>query len=273
MSQFGAPKTKKFKIGTSEVRLGPMSRANKLTPADSIGLLDTVTVEITQESVDLEGGFPKTLVDTAITKQTGQVTAAMREYSRRNINIMLGNGVGAVEPVDFSTTIASPVLKDATSFPVFAGDGANLEEGDILVVYPEAMPDRVSCVRVAAVATDVVTLDPGTPLLFDYAGGTKVFVSHAVPIGGVSTTAYMSCEVFQQERATGRPVGFKFWKVAISSGMNMQQGTEDFASSDLTLKILLPASAEFDLVDSPLYHLRNIIPEHPQGMYLGGADN
>lgn len=272
MSQFGAPKTKKFKIGTSEVRLGPMTRANKLTPADSIGLLDTVTVEITQESVDLEGGFPKTLVDTAITKQTGQVTAAMREYSRRNINIMLGNGVGATEPVDFSTTVASATLANAVSLPVAAGTGANLEIGDILVVYPESMPDRVSCVRVLSVATDVVTLDPGTPLLFDYAAGTKIYVSHAVPIGGVATTEYMACEVFQQERATGRPVGFKFWKVAIASGMNMQQGTEDFASSDLTLKILLPAAAEYD-VGGDLVHLKNIIPQFPQGMYLGGGDS
>lgn len=272
MSQFGAPKTKKFKIGTSEVRLGPMTRANKLTPADSIGLLDTVTIEITQESVDLEGGFPKTLVDTAITKQTGQVTAAMREYSRRNINIMLGNGVGAVEPVDVGTAIASAVLKDAVSVPVTAGTGADLEVGDILVIYPESMPDRVSCVRVASVATDVVSLDPGTPLLFDYAAGTKIYVSHAVPIGGVATTEYMACEVFQQERATGRPVGFKFWKVAIASGMNMQQGTEDFASSDLTLKILLPAAAEYGS-GGALLHLANIIPQYPQGMYLGGGDS
>lgn len=271
MSQFGAPRTRKFKIGTSEVRLGPLSRANKLVPSDSIGLLDTVTVEIAQESVDLEGGFPKTLVDTAITRQTGQVTAALREFSRRNINVMLGNGVSGTNPVDVETTLASATLADATSMPVAVGSGANLEIGDILVVYPESQPDRVSVVRVLSVASDTVTLDPGTPLLFAYAAGTKIYVSHAVPIGGVSTTKYMSCDIFQQERSSGRPVGFKFWKVAISSGMSMQQGTDDFASTDLVLKIMLPASAEYE-DGGELEHLANIIPFNPQGLYLGGAD-
>lgn len=275
MSQFGLPRTKKFNIGTSEVRVGPLSRANKLTSADSIGLLDGVTIEISQTSVDLMGGFPKVLVDTAITEQAGSATATMREYSRRNFGLLLGNGVGAVEPVDVSTNLVGNVAAGATTFKVSAGTGANIDPGDLVVVYPDGQPDKVSMCRVQGVATDVVSLDADTPLLhaYDSANGpVRVYVAHQVAIGGAATTAYMAVEIWQQERSTGRPVGFKFWKAAISSGMNMQQGSADFASTDLQLKFLIPSAAEYG-VGGPLAHLADIIPSNPMGLYLGGGDS
>lgn len=275
MSQFGLPKTKKFQIGTSEVRVGPLSRANKLTSADSIGLLDGVTVEISQSTVDLMGGFPKVLVDTAVTEQAGSATANMREYSRKNFNLLLGNGVGATEPVDVQTALVSTVASGAITFDVTPGSGANISPADLVVIYPEGQPEKLSMCRVASVATDTVTLDASTPTLFAYDGVAapiKVYVAHQVGIGGVATTAYMAVEILQQERSSGRPIGFKFWKAAISSGMSMQQGSTDFASTDLQLKFLIPASTEYG-VGGELEHLKDIIPSNPMGIYFGGADS
>lgn len=271
MAQLGTPKTRKFQIGTSEVRLGPMSMANKLTQAHSIGLLDSVTVEISQESVDLEGGFPKEIVDTAIIRQAGNVTANYREYSRRNINIALGNGVGSVEPTDVATVLQTAATLGATSLSVKAGDGAKIKSGDILVVYPDGEPEKLSIVRAESVATDVVTLNAGTPTLFPYAVGAKIYVSHALPIGAVQTTNYMALQLVQQERSSGRPVVFNFWKVAVGGGMSLQQGSEQFAASDLQLKILKPAQQEF--VTGDLAHLLDLAGKFPTGMYAAGADS
>ena len=91
--KLGSPRTTKFSIGTAELRIGPLLEAMKLKQENSIGLIDNATVEVSQESVDLTGGFPKVLVDTAVVSQESSITATLREYSRRNLQVMLGEGV------------------------------------------------------------------------------------------------------------------------------------------------------------------------------------
>ncbi|MCK5431167.1 MAG: hypothetical protein KAJ03_00410, partial [Gammaproteobacteria bacterium] len=101
MAKLGSPSTQKYSIGTAEVRLGPQTSAMLLNQAShSIGVLDSVTVEVAQESVDLLGGFPQTILDTAIINQTASVTATFREYSRRNIRTVLGESLEGTAPTD-----------------------------------------------------------------------------------------------------------------------------------------------------------------------------
>ena len=71
----GSPITNKFNIGTAELRVGPMSSANKLLEAHSVGLIDSVSLNVDQEAAQLEGGFPRKLVDTAIIRQSSSITA------------------------------------------------------------------------------------------------------------------------------------------------------------------------------------------------------
>jgi len=62
MAKLGSAITPKFDIGTAEMRLGPLTKANLLQQSDSIGLIDDATYTVNQTSVDLLGGFPKTVV-------------------------------------------------------------------------------------------------------------------------------------------------------------------------------------------------------------------
>jgi len=268
----GTPRTNKFKIGTAEVRIGPLTSANKLTQAHSIGLLDKVTVEVSQESVDLEGGFPKFLADTAIIRQASSVTATLREYSRRNIKAMLGAGVSGTEPTGAVTTLSADAAVDAVSVTVTSATG--IVPGDLIVLYPTASPEQITVARVTAVSTNTLTLDAGTPILFDYtaANGVAVYAARQVAIGDVSSTNYFAVQVIEIEKASGRPVGYNFWKSAVSTGMTDASNADDFASTDLTLKLLAPAAAEYG-TGGDLEHLANIIPSHPVGMYFAGADS
>lgn len=276
MAKLGAPQTTKFQIGTAEVRIGPMASAMRLTQAHSVGLIDNVTVEIAQDSVDLEGGFPRSPVDTAIVRRNGTITATLREYSRKNIKIMMGEGVAAgAEPADAKSLIVTNLATAGASFDVSGGDGGLFVTGELWVIYPEGRPEEITVVRVLSVTTDTVTLDADTPALHDYDGTSEtinIYKAQEVGIGAVQTTNYFACQVLQVERKTGRPVGFELWKATIASGMTLGSNAEDFASNELQIKLLDPAATEYG-AGGDLLHLADVIPTHPQGLMFYGADD
>ena len=273
--KLGSPVTTKFSIGTAELRIGMLTEAMKLTQANSVGLIDNATVEVTQESVDLLGGFPKVLVDTAVVEQSSSITATLREYSRRNIKLMLAEGVIAVasEPTDLQTvTDTGTITAGSTALTVALGTGFN--SGDIAVIYGalDSTLAEVSVCRVDSSDATSITLDTDTPTLHDYAVGSIVYLANHVAIGAITQTQYFSSTLYQVERSTGRPIGFNFWKGSIGAGMTFSTNAEDFASTELNIKLLQPAASEFATAPDPLYHLRDIIVDNPTGLYFGGGD-
>lgn len=274
-NKLGSPQTTKFSIGTAELRIGRQQDAMKLTQSHSVGLIDNATVEVTQESVDLEGGFPKVLVDTAVVSQTSNITATLREYSRRNLQIMLGEGVVDIgsEPADVSTLVdTGGASQGATSVPVVSETG--FTSGDIAIIYgaTDATLAEVQVVRIQSTAAGSLTLDTDTPLLFDIAVNDHVYLASQVAIGAITQTSYFSCQLLQLERTTGRPIGFDFWKGSIGAGMTFSTNAEDFASTELNIKLLQPSATEYATAPDPYYHIRDIVPSHPTGMYFGGGD-
>lgn len=266
----GSPITNKFSIGTAELRVGPMTAAMKLLQSHSVGLVDSVTVSIGQESVDLEGGFPKQLMDSAIVRQTAEISGVLREYSRRNLKIAIGDGVAAAV-TDVASAAAASATAAATTLSVTAGTGATFTAGDLIVNYKLGAPENVQILRVASIATDTLTLDTDTPLLFDVAANDPVFVAKQVAIGAVTKTNYMAASVVQKENSTGRPLVWAFWKASISGNLDYATNADDFASTTLALKCLQPSAAEYQ-PGQPLAHLVDIIPTHPTGLFaMGGS--
>ena len=274
MAKLGTARTKKFQIGTAELRVGPLSLANRLTQAHSVGLVDNVTFEISQETVDLEGGFPKVLIDSVVARQISGVTATTREFSRRNMQLMMGEGVSAVSPVDAESSLTGDTLVGAVTFDVAPGDGANFVADTLVVVYDVADPARVSVVQIESIATDTITLAASTPLLHAYAGSTqdiKVFAGHPIAVGGVANTKYFAAQIVQLENATGRPIVINFWKCSTGSGMSYGTNSDDFASSEMSLKTLVPAASEY-APGEDLEHISDLVTANPTGMFLAGGD-
>ena len=262
----GSPVTNKFSIGTAELRIGQLTEANQLLPIHSVGLIDSASLNVEQEAAELEGGFPRVLVDTAIIRQSASISATLREYSRKNILTMLGEGAGT------STTDVATTVTVGTSATVFTVDDATgIVEGDILTVYPAGLPESVRVARVAGVAGSVVTLDAGTPLDAAPSVGDIVFKSQPVAVGNVTQTNYFSVMLIQKENSTGRPSVWSFWKGAIASGLSMETSAEDFGSTDIEIKLLQPAFSEYG-AGGELLHLANLIPAHPVGLFAGGGD-
>ena len=274
MSKLGSPKTTKFSIGTAEVRIGPLSLANKLTQAHSIGVLDNVTIEVTQETAKLMGGFPKVTIDQAVISQESSITATLREYSQRNVKVMMGEAASSTFVADIKSLVKTTELAGSVAFDVTATEGSLFSAGQMVVVYPEGQPEKISVVRIASILIDAITLDAGTPLLFDVDGTADiihVFGAAEVAVGAIQETNYFAVQMLQLQRGNARPIGFNFWKCSIGSGMTLATSAEDFASTDMVIATLEPAEAEYGAGQN-LAHLNNVIPANPVGMYFGGGD-
>jgi len=271
MAKLGSPQTNQFNIGTAEVRVGPLSSANKLTQAHSIGLVDDANVEIAQTSVELLGGFPQLQIDSAVISQESSMTATIREFSKRNLDIMMGEGIASYA-TDVNTLMVTDVAAAGVSFDVTAGDGGDYAAGDIISFYKEGAPEEVTVARVDAVAGDTVTLDAGTPSLYAYAGTTdviKVFKAQPTAVGAITETNYFSTTLVQTDRARGRPIVLSFWKGSISSGLTYGTTATDFGSTELGIKFLQPTATD---ITGDLSHISNLMTAHPVGMRVAGGD-
>lgn len=265
----GQAKTRKFNIGTAELRVGPLTKAMRLTQADSVGLVDKVSINVTQTKADLEGMFPKQIVDSAIIDQKAEITGTLREYSRANLNILLGNDIESVVPTDVATTTTASAAVAATTLTVTSAAG--IAANDILMVWNPGEPENVNILKVDSVAGLDITLDTDTPVVAAIASGANVVAARPVSIGSVSRTNYFSCMIVQKQNSSGRPFVFNFWKVSNAAGMDYATDASAFASTDMKLTCLTPVALDYAM-GQPLAHLAGIIPDHPMGMMVSGAD-
>lgn len=271
----GSPKTKKALIGTFELRIGPLNKAGLLTSDHSVGIVDQVKLDMQMDSVDLLAGFPQKPVDTAITKFITGFTATLRESSRRNLNVLLGNQLADYDPngSDVTATVNTTSAINVAVSTITLNSAVTLSAGDTVVIYDMNNPGNVSIVRVASSSTGTtVTIDSNTPIVGPGGGATVAFTAGSqvrlykaatIPGGAITGVPnYFAAQLLRLDRGTGRPVGFSFWKTAISAGMSLSSTVTEFASLDLQLKALEPAAAEFS-VGGPLQHLAAIIPSSP----------
>ena len=270
MSQIGDARTDRFFISPAEVRIGALSKAFRLLPDDSIGLLNSATVTFNIESVDLEAGLPRRLYDTQIVSQLGSVAMEMREYSRRNMQMLLGYA-----PDDYvaktEATLSAPAVQDTdNSITLQAGEGSKFAQGNIIAICSADLTKQAQVTYAEVTSVTVDTLSLSQTVMFNYATNDKVFNAEPIPIGANTTTQYFTAQVLGTAR-DNNPVGFIFWKCALSSGLEVGFQGDDFNTNSGELKILAPSAADL-AVGGPLNHVAAQIANHPNGMALYGGD-
>lgn len=294
----GQNSTTKFQIGSAEIRMGVMGRAGKLVYTDTLGLLESAEVNFEQQSVDLKGGLPKTLIDTRITETVVTVTANAYEFSRKNIMAMLneGAGTGTTGPVTAKTsTVTTAISSNPTSATTLAIDGSasgivladivtvgsatSASPADLVVVYQKSNPQNFSVfpVQSASNSANVTTLTINAgDLLHTVAVGDAVFLARQVGLGKSVATQYFTMDIIGTDNKYGGPVGFRFWKAAVGGSMKYAFSNDNYAVTPMTFKILLPSSADLALTststNSGLSAIAGIQQYHPFGLYWGGGD-
>lgn len=277
MAKLGSAVSNEFSIGTAEVRVGPLTEAGRLAQSRSVGLVDNATISFAVASVDLKGGFPQQIVDTAVTEQTGSIKVTAREFSRRNLDIMLGNSISGAAVVDVSTTLATAanIAANATSITVASATGLAVD--DVIVIYPEGRPQDVTVTQISAIATNVLTLKTGMGTVVAYPALTEsgtvfhVFKAHGVAAGNVSRTNYFSVMLLQQKNSSGRPAVWSIWKAANSGSMEQGTSATDYGSLSMEMKILQPTASDTSTGD--LSVMAPLIAMYPSAARFAGADS
>lgn len=266
ITSIGRPKTTKYRIGPSEARVGPLSEAMRLTRAHSVGMIDSASFNRTTTSADLMYGLPQVEVDTQVVTTSNTGTITLREFSSRNMRLMLGNGVQSYS-TKYDTTVATAAAADGTSLEVV--DASGFAQGDIIVIVPDGNVDNVTVTRVASIATNTITLDSGLGLLTAVSIGDLVYKS-AVTSVGVSSNEYFSVSFLTVDRE-GNPTGYHFWKATLSGDATDSMGGTEFGSNELTLKFLQPAESEYTS-GGDLEHVAELIQQHPIGFNFQPGD-
>jgi hypothetical protein len=264
----GTPQTSEYRIGTAELRIAAMTNALRTTQADSVGVVDEVNIKVDQTKVELKVGFPKTLADSRITEISGKVSATLREATRKNISILLGNGVPA-NATPASSTIAADVALNATS--VLLADATNFANGDIIVIYQDGAPETLSTIKVTGKTTNTLSFASGSvsTALLAANGTIKVFKSNGVPLGNSTAIQYFTASIIQQA-ADGSPTGFHIWKATASGGLDWTAGSSDYASFKLELDVLRPAVTDYTN-GGPLVAHAASAAIYPFGMTFGSG--
>lgn len=291
----GQNQTTNFQIGNAEIRIGTMDNAGKLKQVDSVGLLQSATVKVSQESVDLKAGLPRTLIDTTVVETSITVEAQAYEYSRKNILTMTSGDLGSTAATaaqkdgvlnasvtagaaSIAINISNGVVNSTTVFPNTKFSATtDVTAGDLLVVYSLSNPEKMSVVKVdagsitlsAGVLTIPITATGSTALLFDMAAGDRVYKANPVSLGGNVSTNYFTMDILGVDHTSGKPTGFRFWKAAVSGGMEYSFSNDNYAVTPLTFKVLSPSATE-KAAGGKLAGVSSLIDIHPFGMYLGG---
>lgn len=273
MSNLGSAKTSRYQIGTAELRVGPMSLANKLTQAHSVGLVDDAGVNNTKTYAKLEGGFPKKVVDQAPISVATTITATAREFSRRNIGILLGNGIMA-DSVDVANVVTASASVTAATLTSATGFAVN----DLVVVFVADRPETASVAKISAIATNDLTFDSDLCLAMTYgsyisAGEVvRIFKAAEIAVGRNMAAQYFSVQMVQQDSQSGRPRIWNFWKASCSAGLDYGTNSSDYGSTKMEFEVLEPSAADYGSIGSALYGVRGLIPSFPMGMYVAGSD-
>jgi len=261
----GQAQTNSFPIGTAELRVGAMSSAGKLDQSTSVGLIDEASANIAQTTVELKGGFPRLQVASAISEQTGSVSATLREASRRNLNVMLGNGIPAAATVVETTITADLLIGDGTAT---VAAGAAFTVGDICVIYQDGKPESVSVVKLTAKAAGSVSFATNSlSMALQVANGTiRLYKANEVSLGNVTQVNYFAAALIQKG-ATGKPIVWNFWKASVGGNMDYATNSTDFASFKLELKLLQPSAVDTG-VGGALNTQAAMIATNPFGMLI-----
>lgn len=265
----GSPQTDKFPIGTAEIRLGALAEALKLLPSHSVGALDDATISISKTAVQKMAGFPQRQVANAVTQNSASFSGTLGEYSRRNMQVMAGEAVEAAVP-DVKVSLAAAAAAAATTLTLAAGAGSKFKAGQIISIYIEGAPEKLTIARIDSISTDTLTLNANTPTLHAYpAALTRVFA--AQPIGkAITKTEYFTAQLIQTQFSDGRPIAWNFWKVSNSEGMELALNPTDFATTTLTLQALEPAASEYQ-AGGVFEPIADFIAEYPTYMAAPGG--
>jgi len=262
-SKIGAPKTNKYVFGSAEVRVGVLSKVNRLKHEDSLGVLSDVTLSFTKEFTELRGGPGNAVLGRGLTGTDSKITATLSEHTHRNLMLMVGNGLTTATKEHATTVNASAAVGDTSITIAADGTGLNaIAQGDILSVYNQSRPEDVQILRVDSIAGTAVTLDAGTPLLF--AVEPLDIITLVNPVGGGANCGeqYLTIQVVAESSNGGAPTVIQGWYGSVTSGLDYSQNNQGFSEATVEFS-LYPVPSNLTKTGAIMEHAAELIAGAP----------
>ena len=240
-------KTSDFFIGDLDIRISSdLTKAGKLGPTYSIGLLQDAKVSMTTNQVKLQAGFPQRTYASAVTSREMTIEGSLNEYSIANLAMVYGDtkalaGAAAMTPT--KTTLSAGVAAAATALTVVSNTGFAVDDAIIVYSADDASDAFVTYVT-ALVDTDELTIGVALPRAF--AASDKVAKISEIKLGSSDNIPPLTIQVVGVMPLDNTPFVYDIWKGTISGTAEVASSTENFGAISFTVEPLQPTSKEIE---------------------------
>ena len=240
-------KTNDFFIGDLDIRVSStLTKAGKLGPSDSLGLLQDAKVTMTTNQVKLQAGFPQRTYASAVTSREMTIEGSLSEYSIANLAMIYGDvaaftNAAAATPV--KTTLAPGVAAAATALTVVSNTGFAVND-PIMVYSADDASDAFVTTVTALVDTDELTIGIAVPRAF--AAGANVAKITEIKLGSSDNVPPLTIQVVGVMPLDGTPFVYDIWKGTISGSAEVASSTDNFGALSFTVEPLQPTTKEID---------------------------
>lgn len=260
-------KTSDFFIGDLDIRISSdLTKAGKLGPSYSIGLLQDAKVSMTTNQVKLQAGFPQRTYASAVTSREMTIEGSLNEYSIANLAMVYGDtdafaGAAAVTPV--KTTLSAGVVAAGTTLTVANNTGFAVDDPIIVYSADDAADAFVTYVT-ALVDTDELKIGVALPRAF--ATGDKVAKISEIKLGSSDNIPPLTIQVVGVMPLDNTPFVYDIWKGTISGTAEVASSTENFGAISFTIEPLQPTTKEIECgtfgADAVI---KNVVKKFPMG--------
>lgn len=252
----GEARTSKVILSEATIMVGPRADVFDLTPAKhSLGLSKQVKVDVTHGFAELTQGVTQQVAFSVNNSIESVVNAEIYEFTARNLAYAAQiDATGtAFDEAENMFSLGADFDDADTTLTLGTGEGTSVAAGDYLVVQRDK-GDTVAVVKVASVATDVVTLATGfgapTGETFTALNSRVFRVRKPITVGETDSPLYgiKLVGVMPENR---RPITLIFPKVRMQKGLMANFDASNFSSMPFEFKPLALLTSDAHYAELP----------------------
>jgi len=241
-------KTQEFFMGDLDIRVSSdLSKAGKLGPEDTIGLLQDAKVSMTTNQSKLQAGFPQKTYATAVTSREMTVEGNLNEYSISNLAMIYGDNAALAEAVSASSaesTVSTPYDVATPGMELTIADATGFLADDVVYVYDKYAPDDVIVLEIGSIAANTLTFTQNIPR--SVSADFKVAKVTAIKLGSEDNVPPLTIQVVGVMPLDNSPFVYDIWKGTISGSAEVASTTDAFGALSFTIEPLQPTACDIN---------------------------
>jgi len=239
-------KTQEFFIGDLDIRVSnDLTKAGKLGPLDTIGLLQDAKVTMTTNQAKLQASFPQKTYATAVTSREMSIEGNLNEYSISNLALIYGdNEAVSSAQLDTATETTCGTAYDVSTpgTDLAVADATGLAADDTVYIYDPNDPSDVMVMEIASISTNTITFTLNIPRSVEI--GWKVSKVVSIKLGSSDNIPPLTIQVVGVMPLDNSPFVYDIWKGTISGSAEVASSTDKFGALAFKVEPLQPTAID-----------------------------